>query len=136
MPAEATAYNSVQLIGNLGADPEVKTFASGSRVAECRIAVYNGKNKATGEPNPSMWFTVKAWNTCADDLMNLRKGDRLQVVEGQLSQDTWQDKATGANRTKDYVLAWKVAKIERQPRAEAKDAPPAAAALDYDAIPF
>jgi len=134
MPAEGAAYNSVQLIGNLGADPEVKFFESGSRVAECRIAVYNGKDKATGEPKPSMWFTVKAWNACADDLMNFRKGDRLQVVEGQLSQDSWQDRETGAKRSKDYVLAWKVAKIDRQQPREAQSSP--AEPIDYDAIPF
>ena len=114
MPAEQESYNSVQLIGNLGADPEVKFFESGSRVAECRIAVYNGKNKQTNENNPSLWFTVKAWNAAADELMNLRKGDRLQVVRGQLSQDSWQDRETGKTRTKDYVLAWEIAKIERQ----------------------
>lgn len=113
MPAEGTAYNSVQLIGNLGADPEVRFFESGSRIAECRIAVYAGKDKSTGEPKPSMWFTVKAWNAAADELMNLRKGDRLQVAEGQLSQDSWQDKESGKTRTKDYVLAWKVAKVVR-----------------------
>lgn len=123
MPAEATNYNSVQLIGNLGADPEIKFFDSGSRVAECRIAVYAGKDKSTGEHKPSMWFTVKAWNACADELMNLRKGDRLQVVEGQLSQDAWQDRETGAKRSKDYVLAWKVIKIERQRYIEPGDAP-------------
>lgn len=129
MPAEATAYNAVQLIGNLGADPEVKFFNSGSRVAECRIAVYAGKDKTTGEPKPSMWFTVKGWNKCADALMEFRKGDRLQVVEGQLSQDTWQDRETGAKRTKDYVLAWEVAKIERQHAA-------AGSRPNYDADPF
>lgn len=133
MPAEQTAYNSVQLIGNLGADPEVKFFDSGSRVAECRIAVYAGKDKTTGEPKPSMWFTVKGWNKCADALMEFRKGDRLQVVEGQLSQDTWQDRETGAKRTKDYVLAWEVAKIERQPREAAA---PSDKRPNYDADPF
>lgn len=132
MPAEQTAYNSVQLIGNLGADPEVKFLSSGSRIAECRIAVYAGKDKTTGEPKPPMWFTVKAWNACADELMNFRKGDRLQVLEGQLSQDTWQDRETGAKRSKDYVLAWKVAKIERQPR----EAQPPVDSTNYDEIPF
>ena len=132
MPAEATAYNSVQLIGNLGADPDVKFLTSGSRVAECRIAVYAGKDKSTGEAKPSYWFTVKAWNAAADELMNFRKGDRLQVVEGNLAQDTWKDRETGANRSKDYVLAWKVAKVERQPKPQEQIQEHPA---DYD-IPF
>ena len=133
MPAEIEAYNQVQLIGNLGADPEVKFFESGSRVAECRIAVYNGKDKRTGENNPSMWITVKAWNAAADELMKFRKGDRLQVVRGQWGQDNWQDRETGANRTKDYCLAWEVSRIERQPKPQAQPQEPAA---NYDEVPF
>lgn len=132
MPAEAESYNQVQLIGNLGDDPKVKYFES-SRVAECRIAVYNGKDKRTGENNPSMWITVKAWNAAADELMNFRKGDRLQVVRGQWGQDTWQDRDTGARRTKDYCLAWEVAKIERQPKSQEQIQKPA---IDFDEIPF
>lgn len=133
MPAEGTNYNSVQVIGNLGADPELKTFGSGSCVCECRIAVYNGKDRTTGQPKPSMWWTVKAWNQTAEVLANFRKGDRLQVVEGQLAMDEWQDRETGANRTKPYILAWKVAKIERQPRPQEQPQEPAP---DYNEIPF
>jgi single-strand DNA-binding protein len=133
MPSEKEAYNSVQLIGNLGADTEVKFFESGSRVAECRVAVYNGKDKRTNEPKPPMWFTVKAWNATADVLAEFRKGDRLRVIEGQLAQDSWQDRETGKGRTKDYVLAWKVEKIERQQneRSNTQESQPV-----YDDIPF
>lgn len=126
MPAEAEAYNHVKVIGNLGNDPEVKHFESGAVVAECRIAVYNGKDKRTGDPKPPMWWTVKAWNRAAEVLATFRKGDRLQVVEGQLAMDEWQDRETGQTRNKPYVLAWEVNKIERQP----KPAP------NYDEIPF
>lgn len=133
MPAEKENYNFVQLIGNLGADPDVRYFESGSCVTECRIAVYNGKSKKTGEYNPSMWFTVKAWNSAGVELAEFRKGDRLQVVEGQLSQDSWQDRESGKTRTKDYVLAWKVAKIERQTERPNLEEP---APEDYDDLPF
>jgi single-strand DNA-binding protein len=121
MPSENEAYNRVQLIGNLGADPEVKYFESGSRVAEIRIAVYNGKDKATGEVKPSMWFTVKAWNDTADAIVqDFRKGDRIAITQGQLAQDTWNDRETGKPRTKDYVLAWEVEKVERKPTPDGK----------------
>lgn len=124
MPAEQEDYNLVKLIGNLGADPDVKTFTSGSLVTEIRIAVYNGKDKATNEPKPSMWFTVKAWNAAGEEIANnFRKGDRIRIVRGQLAQDSWQDRDTGKTRTKDYVLAWEVEKIERQQRAEPGPAP-------------
>jgi single-strand DNA-binding protein len=137
MASEKEQYNSVQLIGNLGADPEMRYVGdSGSRIAEIRIAVYNGKDKATGEARPPMWFTVKAWNAAADTITNkFRKGDRIKITQGQLSQDTWNDRETGKGRTKDYVLAWEVEKVERKPRS---DAPPAEV-IDpsaFDDIPF
>jgi single-strand DNA-binding protein len=129
MPAEQSAYNSVQLIGNLGSDPEIKFLTSGSRVAECRIAVYTGKDKS-GENLPPDWWTIKGWNAAADDIAEMRKGDRLQVLEGNLKQDKWNDRETGKERTKPYVLAWKVAKVERQGQTAA------AAATSYDDVPF
>lgn len=139
MPAEKENYNSVQLIGNLGADPEIRYFESGSRVCECRIAVYAGKDKS-GEPLPPDWWTIKAWNAAADAMAEFRQGNRMQIVEGNLKLDKWNDRETGKERTKPYVLAWKLNKIERQPKP-AESIPNANTGVydssaDYSEIPF
>lgn len=135
MPSENEAYNRVQLIGNLGADPEVRFFESGSRVVEIRIAVYNGKDKATGEVKPPMWFTIKAWNDVADQVVNdFRKGNRIAITRGQLAQESWERE--GKPRTKDYVLAWEVEKVERKPRQDERPNVEEPEPASYDDIPF
>lgn len=111
MPAEPFPYNRIQLEGNLGQDPEVRYSPSGSVKTEIRVAVYDGKNQA-GE-SQTLWVTVRAWKDTADYIAeNFRKGNRIRIVEGSLKEDQWKDKQ-GQNRRTQYVLAWKVEKVER-----------------------
>ncbi|MBW4460485.1 MAG: single-stranded DNA-binding protein [Nodosilinea sp. WJT8-NPBG4] len=96
--------NKVQIVGNLGKPPELKTFDSGSRVAEVNVAVSQGKNKKTDEWNPSTWITIKAWNDAADSLMQFDKGDRVAITESKLSHDEWE--RDGKKQTKLYLTVF------------------------------
>ncbi len=96
----AGSVNKVILIGNLGADPEVKSFQNGGRIANLRIATSeNWKDKATGEKKErTEWHTVVL---NSDGLVGvaerfLRKGSKV-YVEGQLRTRKWQD-ASGNDR--------------------------------------
>jgi len=91
----AGSVNKVILIGNLGADPEVKSFQNGGRIANLRIATSeNWKDKATGERKErTEWHTVVI---NSDGLVGvaeryLRKGSKI-YIEGQLRTRKWQDK--------------------------------------------
>ena len=141
--AEPYAYNSYQCTGNLGADPEVRFTTSGARIAEMRIAVYAGKDR-NGEAR-SAWLTVKGFGNIAEWIAdNLCKGDRIAITEGQLDEETWQDKASGAKRSKVIVKAWKIVKLIRDspvgvtPYTErpAQDQPDQPSQPNYDDIPF
>ena len=88
------------IIGNLGADPEVKSFQNGGRIANLRIATSeNWKDKATGERKErTEWHTVVI---NSDGLVGvaeryLRKGSKV-YIEGQLRTRKWQD-ASGNDR--------------------------------------
>ena len=88
-------FNQCTFIGRLGADPEVKSFQNGGRVANLRIAVgERWKDKATGEQKErTEWVTL---NVTSDGLIGvveryLRKGSRI-MVQGQLRTRKWQDK--------------------------------------------
>jgi single-strand DNA-binding protein len=119
MPAESTSYNSVQCIGNLGFDPDVKHWPDGGCTTKIRIAIYGGKNKSTGEKYPDIWTDVKASGDLANYIAeNFRKGDRIAITEGALAFEQWVDKATQQERTKLMVKAWKAEKIERQDSAQ------------------
>ncbi|MGZ3257819.1 MAG: single-stranded DNA-binding protein [Croceibacterium sp.] len=92
----AGSVNKVILIGNLGADPEIKSFQNGGRIASLRIATSeNWKDKATGERKErTEWHTVVLQS---DGLVGvaerfLRKGSKV-YIEGQLRTRKWQDQS-------------------------------------------
>jgi single-strand DNA-binding protein len=92
----AGSVNKVILIGNLGADPEVKSFQNGGRIANLRIATSeNWKDKATGERKErTEWHSVVLQS---DGLVGvaeryLRKGSKV-YIEGQLRTRKWQDQS-------------------------------------------
>jgi len=90
----AGSVNKVILIGNLGADPEVKSFQNGGRIANLRIATSESwKDKASGERKErTEWHSVVL---NSDGLVGvaerfLRKGSKV-YIEGQLRTRKWQD---------------------------------------------
>src|SRR5690606_31824546 len=92
----AGSVNKVILIGNLGQDPEVKSFQNGGRIANLRIATSeNWKDKGTGERKErTEWHTVVLQS---DGLVGvaeryLRKGSKV-YIEGQLRTRKWQDQS-------------------------------------------
>ena len=92
----AGSVNKVILIGNLGADPEVKSFQNGGRIANLRIATSEQwKDKNTGERKErTEWHTVVL---NSDGLVGvaeryLRKGSKV-YIEGQLRTRKWQDQS-------------------------------------------
>jgi single-strand DNA-binding protein len=96
----AGSVNKVILIGNLGQDPEVKSFQNGGRIANLRIATSeNWKDKNTGERKErTEWHSVVLQS---DGLVGvaeryLRKGSKV-YIEGSLRTRKWQD-ASGNDR--------------------------------------
>mmetsp|Transcript_10967 Transcript_10967/g.17937 ORF Transcript_10967/g.17937 Transcript_10967/m.17937 type:complete len:271 (-) Transcript_10967:460-1272(-) len=93
-----SAANVVNFLGRTGQDPEIKYLESGAAVCKFPLAISNGKNR-----DPT-WIDVEFWNRQAEVLSNyVRKGQMLLVV-GSLRCSSWQDKATGTNRRRHYVL--------------------------------
>ena len=92
----AGSVNKVILIGNLGADPEVKSFQNGGRIANLRIATSeNWKDKATGERKErTEWHTVVLQSEGLVGVAEryLRKGSKV-YIEGQLRTRKWQDQS-------------------------------------------
>lgn len=102
-----SSLNRVQLIGNLGKDPEVRTFQNGGRVCNFSIATSEKwKDKATGETKErTEWHNIAVF---ADGLVGviekfLRKGSKV-YVEGQLETRKWQDKDGNDRWSTEVVL--------------------------------
>lgn len=101
------SVNKVILIGNLGQDPEVKSFSSGSKIANLRIATSESwKDKQTGERKErTEWHSVTLQG---DGLVGvaerfLRKGSKV-YIEGQLRTRKWQDQSGNDRYTTEISL--------------------------------
>jgi single-strand DNA-binding protein len=96
----AGSVNKVILIGNLGADPEVRRLGSGEPVVNLRIATSETwRDKQSGERREKTeWHSVVIFNEVAAKAAEqyLKKGAKV-YIEGQLQTRKWQDK-TGADR--------------------------------------
>jgi len=92
----AGSVNKVILIGNLGADPEVKSFQNGGKIANLRIATSeNWKDRQTGERKErTEWHTVVLNSEGLVGVAEryLRKGSKV-YIEGQLRTRKWQDQS-------------------------------------------
>ncbi|MDR7103822.1 single-stranded DNA-binding protein [Croceicoccus sp. BE223] len=90
----AGSLNKVMLIGNLGADPEIKSFQNGGRIANLRIATSESwKDRATGERKErTEWHSVVINSEGLVGVVErfLRKGSKV-FIEGQLRTRKWQD---------------------------------------------
>ncbi len=91
----AGSVNKVILVGNLGADPEVKSFQNGGKIANLRIATSESwKDRATGEKKErTEWHSVVLQSEGLVGVAEryLRKGSKV-YVEGQLRTRKWQDR--------------------------------------------
>jgi len=92
----AGSVNKVILVGNLGADPEVKSFQNGGRIANLRIATSeNWKDKNTGERKErTEWHSVVLQSEGLVGVAErfLRKGSKI-YIEGSLRTRKWQDQS-------------------------------------------
>jgi len=101
----AGSLNKVMLIGNLGADPEVRNTPSGAQVANFRVACTENWKDASGQRQErTEWVTIVAWKGLADIAQKyLRKGSKV-YVEGKLQTRQWEDKNGGGKRYATEVL--------------------------------
>jgi single-strand DNA-binding protein len=103
----AGSVNKVIIVGNLGADPEVRSFQSGGRVANLRIATSESwKDRNTGEKQErTEWHTVAIFGDGLVGVVErfLKKGSKV-YVEGQLRTRKWQDQQGQDRYSTEVVL--------------------------------
>lgn len=84
--------NNVQLIGNLGMNPEVKSTTTGKKVARFTLANVAYKNNGTEKSSTINWFNLVAWETQADIAEQYLYKGRKVGINGRLVTRTWEDK--------------------------------------------
>ncbi len=139
--------NKVILIGNVGADPEVRALETGVKVARLRVATTERiYNSSTGEKREhTEWHTVVLWRGQAEFAEKyIHKGSQV-FVEGKIRSREWTDETSGVKRYAIEVLADEIRPLGRRPETGASATPvaaetapsaPAAPAPDADDLPF
>ena len=100
--------NRVQLIGNLGMNPEIKTLDGGKKLAKMSIATNESYKNAKGElVKETQWHNLIAWGKTADIIEKyLKKGSEV-AVEGKLNTRNYTDK----EGVKHYITEIKVSEL-------------------------
>ena len=155
------SLNKVMLIGNLGADPEVRSTNNGSRVATLSLATSRQWSGQGGEKQEKTeWHRVICWNNKGAQLADvaekyMKKGDRI-YVEGRIEYRTWEDREKQTRYVTEVIArevimlsprgtgegggelarAHAPAKAVPEGKAESLDAFPEALDAEDDDLPF
>lgn len=127
--------NKMMIIGNLGADPELRYTPSGKAVTDLRVAVNNNQRGPDGEwVEETLWFRVSVWEQAAERLAEqLRKGNKV-FAEGQLRVREFEGRDGEKRQSLELAFA-RVVNLERRPRDEAGAPGAAGDSNDNDAPP-
>lgn len=156
------SLNKVMLIGNLGADPEVRSTNNGARVATLSLATSRQWTGQGGEKQEKTeWHRVVCWNNKGAQLADLaekymKKGDRV-YIEGRIEYRTWEDREKQTRYTTEIIArevlllsargapadgagdparAKATAKVGAEGKGESLDAFPEALDEEDDDLPF
>jgi single-strand DNA-binding protein len=100
------AVNKVILIGNLGADPEVKYLSNGTTVANFRIATTENRMNRSGEKTTTTeWHRIVAFGRLAEICGEYLKKGKQIYIEGRLRTRSWEDKDGNKRSTTEIVAA-------------------------------
>jgi len=99
------SVNKVIIIGNLGADPDVRTTPSGQIVASLSIATSETFNDREGKRQErTEWHRVQVWGKTAELAQRYLSKGRKVYVEGRIQTRSWDDQATGAKRYSTEIV--------------------------------
>ena len=137
-----SGINKVILLGNLGADPELRTTAGGDAVATISIATSDSwKDKNTGEEQQKTeWHRVVFFRRMAEVVgQYLKKGSSV-YIEGQLQTNSYEDKNTGEKKFSTQIVARDMQMLGSRNNSETQSNSFEEASMDQtpmdDEIPF
>ena len=137
-----SGINKVILLGNLGADPELRTTAGGDAVATISIATSDSwKDKNTGEEQQKTeWHRVVFFRRMAEVVgQYLKKGSSV-YIEGQLQTNSYEDKNTGEKKFSTQIVARDMQMLGNRNNSETQSNSSDEASMDQtpmdDEIPF
>ena len=107
--ATNNTINRIELIGYMGAMPELRFTASGTPVTNFSLATNRSWTDQAGEQRKATdWHRITSWGRLAEVVNQfMAQGKRVRVI-GRLEYQTWNDKATGEPRSRAVIVASQV----------------------------
>jgi single-strand DNA-binding protein len=100
-----TLKNKVQLIGNLGNDPEIITLESGKKLAKFSLATNEYYKDADGQKQTKTeWHNLIAWNKTAEIIEKYVSKGKEIAIEGKLTSRSWDDKEGNKRYTTEVIV--------------------------------
>jgi single-strand DNA-binding protein len=98
------------ITGNVVADPELRVIPSGKAIATFTVVSSKSVKQADGswENTDTTFWDIKCWGKTAENVADSVQKGMSVIVVGTAVQENWDDKATGAKRSKIAVTAWNV----------------------------
>lgn len=99
-----TLNNRVQLIGNVGNTPEITVLESGKKMAKFSMATNHHYTNSDGEKvTDTQWHNIVAWGTNAELVENYVPKGKSLVLEGRLSNRSYEDKEGGKRYVTEVI---------------------------------
>lgn len=132
----AGSVNKVILIGNLGKDPEVRSFGSGGMVAKFPIATTETyKDKDGNRVEQTEWHNIEVWGELAKIAEQyLRKGKQV-FVEGSIRTETWEDNGVKKYSTKIRATNFTMLGSAQGGEGAPSSSPASYSSKDKEAVP-
>ena len=128
--------NKVMIIGNLGADPEMRYTADGNALTSFRVAASRNFTSPDGERREETeWFSVVTWRKLAEQCSQFLQKGRRVYVEGRLQTRSW-DTPEGQRRYRTEVVADRVMFLDRAPGAPLPEEQGDPEQIDVEEVPF
>jgi single-strand DNA-binding protein len=100
----AKGVNKVFLLGNVGKDPEIRSTAGGMTVASFTLATADRKKEGANWVDSTEWHNIVCFQRTAEIVRDyVKKGSQL-LVEGKITNRSWDDKESGQKRYKTEIL--------------------------------
>jgi single-strand DNA-binding protein len=114
----AGSLNKVQLIGNVGRDPEMRYLQSGEPVTTFSVATNRRWTGSDGQPrDETEWHNVVAWRKLAEQCNEYLAKGRKVYIEGRLQTRSWDDQASGQKKYRTEIVADRMLMLDsRDPR--------------------
>ncbi|HRI33211.1 MAG: single-stranded DNA-binding protein [Saprospiraceae bacterium] len=105
--------NSVQLIGNLGKDPEMTTLEKGKKITRATIATNESYKSSNGDKvTETQWHNLVAWDAKAEFMEKyLKKGNEV-IIKGRISNRSYEDKS-GVTKYISEIIVSEIVKLTK-----------------------